>query len=331
MTSDFDRTNCSEEPRAPTNERENDVALLAPKHTRRVSWSVEEAFEISSSDGDTTTYYHRSSCNPIDEACQQSPETFERATTSPKKLSLRSKPVSESSSPIKAKASIEMNRDEDREGPRNAPDNSIQNTAQRDGCARSMDHPEKNLPLPVSLSSSSKAAPVDVVVIPKETIEESPEVVHEVLLRRASRLEEVIRSMQKLDSVRQGRSLVKEFELRSRLEGLCEDVLFLKSKKDQLGASLLDLHVRNVDLVHRGEKHVTAKTGAGASKSQRKAGLSERGINDDDDDKSSVRSARNFPGVSDASVQTDDWLFTESGARSGPPETRRATSLRSIE
>jgi len=328
MTSNVGKIDCFEEQRSPTNEFENDVIRPVPKHTRRVSWSIEEAAEFGASDGDTTPQRHRSGWNPIEEGYPQTPETFEVKTTSPKKLSSGSMPASESSSAIKSTISIERNRDEDREGPNSnvspcdVPD-SIESTAQRDGCVVSMNHPQP-LHSPTPSGSLRKAAPVDVIVVPKETPDERPEVVREDLLRRASRLEEVIQSMQRLDSVRQSQFQVKEYELRSQLEGLCEDVSFLKDKKDRLGTSLLDLHVKNVDFL-RTPVNDAVKTGSGR-KSQRKAGRPQKG----NGGKPTARITRKRPRLSDVGVQTDDWPFTDAGARSGPPEPRRATSLRSI-
>lgn len=327
MASDGDRTNGSEEQRAPENECENDGTHSAPKHNRRVSWNVKEAVEIGALNCDSTKHCHSSCCDNNEEGHLQTPEMYEIATTSPKKMASIPKSISKLSPMIESTVSANRNPDGDREGPTMfiSPYNvaNIQNVTRRDSCATSMDNPH-NLHKSVAKCGSRKITPVEKITITNETTDEPPEDIRKSLLERVSQLEDIIISMKKLDTVQQGKSSIKEYELRTQLEGLCDDVLFLRAKKDRLGASLLDLHVKNVDLI-RSEKNDTLKTGT-VRKGRRKLTRQEKS----DYNKLTANSTSKSLSVTDASVQTEDWLITNSGVRSGPPEPRRATSLRSI-
>mmetsp|Transcript_7334 Transcript_7334/g.17938 ORF Transcript_7334/g.17938 Transcript_7334/m.17938 type:complete len:153 (+) Transcript_7334:196-654(+) len=105
---------------------------------------------------------------------------------------------------------------------------------------------------------------------------EEPTVVQRNLVQRASQLNQVILSIQKREIAEKGRSLVIEYQLRTELEALCEDVLFLADKKDRLAETLRDLRKKRSELLN----------GNG------------------NDDKTGGKQSM---GVSDASVQTENW------------------------
>mmetsp|Transcript_29416 Transcript_29416/g.61279 ORF Transcript_29416/g.61279 Transcript_29416/m.61279 type:complete len:432 (-) Transcript_29416:80-1375(-) len=68
------------------------------------------------------------------------------------------------------------------------------------------------------------------------------------LRHRLSKLGAATESIRKLDSALRGKALVREYELRTEIEALHEDLGFLRAKQDRLGATLLDLHLKRLRL-----------------------------------------------------------------------------------
>ena len=110
---------------------------------------------------------------------------------------------------------------------------------------------------------------------------EEPIVVQRNLVQRASQLNQIILAIQKREIAEKGKSLVTEYQLRTELEALCEDVLFLADKKDRLTETLRDLRKTRSEFLNGNGNGNEDKTG----KQQRM-------------------------GVSDASAQTENWPIT---------------------
>ena len=108
------------------------------------------------------------------------------------------------------------------------------------------------------------------------------------LQRKISRLKATILTIQKSNSTQKGKSLIQEYQLRSELEALCEDVFFLREKKDRLAATLQELQKKDT------------KTLVKKSKGSNDREKDENGHLNKTEEEGATR-------FSDACVQTEDW------------------------
>ena len=125
-------------------------------------------------------------------------------------------------------------------------------------------------------------APVNV----KPLAVEEPIAVQRNLLGKVSRLKQAALSIQKCDSAQKGKSLVQEYQLRTELGALCEDVLFLGDKRDRLAENLKESCVKNTELRNSSTKTITNNNN--------------NSNKDNENDMEDIR-------VADASVQTENW------------------------
>ena len=101
---------------------------------------------------------------------------------------------------------------------------------------------------------------------------------------RIARLKQTVLSLRKLESAQRGNFLVREYQLRTELEGLCEDVLFLGDKRDGLEQTLGELRAKNTEILDSGTND-----------------------NKDETETQDDKPIKVGTGVSDAGVQTDEW------------------------
>jgi hypothetical protein len=262
------------EERIPASECENDSSPA--KHSKRVSWNiVVETDDFVSQGRDTTHCY---SSDPSEEGCPRTPEPpFE--TTAEKSSIL--KPATETPFPTIETILIETKICDRYETPslsNTASNTPNDNAATQDSCTTSMD--PQNPYLPKNRVAAVHLTPNDA---------EQSAIIHQDLLWRVSRLKQAILSRRKLDSTQKGKSLVKEYELKTELEALCEDVLFLGDKKGRLAETLRGLRAKKAELLRHSND-------GDESEEKEDGGLYQ------------TTPTVKGTGVSDACVQTDDWL-----------------------
>ena len=153
------------------------------------------------------------------------------------------------------------------------------NVLGKEGCSVNMDIG------PLQISNRNTA-----LANTKPFTDEEPIVIRRNLQRKISYLKATIFRIQKSNSTQKGKSLIQEYQLRSELEALCEDVFFLGEKKDRLAGTLLELQSKYTKTIVRNDK---------SSNDQEK---DENGF-----DKTEEEEPTRF---SDACVQTEDWPTT---------------------
>ena len=272
------------EERIPASECENDSSPA--KHSKRVSWSmVVETDDFFLQGRDTTPSYNS---DRSEEICPRTPEPpFETTYEIPSIL----KPATETPFAAIETTAFETTIHNDCEIPtisKTDCDKPKDNAIIQDSCITNMD-PQKHY-LPSAL------------VDPTPNDAEQSAIIHQRLLRRVSWLKQVTLLRRQHDFAQKGKFLVKEYELKTELEALCEDVLFLGVKKDRLAETLRELRTKKADILcHSNDGDKSERNDEG--------GIYQTKITADGTDNGTGSST----GVSDACVQTDDWR-TGSGA-----------------
>lgn len=286
------------EERTPASECENDSSS-SKKHMRRVSWNVIENDEIVSPDS------HAEPCPSRDDSdgrrCQH-PELLESA---PKKSStlqpITAVPPSTIETDQTESRPIENNTSSDSERP--AENTTSFNIPQQTNINSDSETPVENTtscntPQQTAATQDGSTTSMDPQhcnthqsrFVTDDAAPEYPEdgddalAVQQSLQSRIARLKQSVLSLKKRDAIQRGNYLVRESHLRTELEGLYEDVLFLGDKRDRLQQNLWDLHGKNGECLE-----------------------SDRNGHKDEAEKKDDKPIKWGTDVSDASVQTDDW------------------------